>query len=155
YIHGQHTLKVGAQIIRNRKDQNGRTNYDGTANFNTSPNNNTTGYALADVLTGNFSTYTEAGADPVGFYRFSQHALYAQESWRVSRRFNIDIGMRFEHFVPTYAQANNIANFDPSTYNPATAVTITTAGLITPGAGNPYDGLVRAAPGIPSDQSGR
>ena len=36
-------------------------------NFNTSPNSNTTNYALADVLTGNFSTYSEAANDPTGF----------------------------------------------------------------------------------------
>ena len=155
YIHAQHTIKVGFQFIRNRKDQNGRTAYDGSVAFNTSPNNNSTGYALADVLTGNFSTYSEAAADPVGFYRFNQHAAYVQESWRVSRRLNIDVGLRFEHFVPTYTAANNIANFDPHYYNPAQAVTVTTAGLLVANSGNPYNGLVRAAPGIPSDQSGR
>jgi hypothetical protein len=155
YIHGSHTLKAGVQFIRNRKDQNGRTNYDGTVNFNISPNNNTTGYALADVIAGAFSTYTEAAADPVGFYRFNQHAGYIQESWRVSRRLNIDVGLRFEHFVPTYAAANNIANFDPAYYSPAQAVTVTTAGLLVANSGNPYDGLVRASPGVPSDQTGR
>ncbi|HEX9200498.1 MAG TPA: carboxypeptidase regulatory-like domain-containing protein, partial [Acidobacteriaceae bacterium] len=48
-----------------------------------------------------------------------------------------------------------MANFDPSAYNPATAITVTTAGKVTPGTGNPYDGLVRAGDGIPSDQTAR
>jgi hypothetical protein len=155
YIHNRHTVKTGFSFVRNRKDQNGRTNYDGTVNFNTSPNNFTTGSALADVLTGNFSTYTEAAADPVGFFRFNQDAAYLQESWRVSRRLNIDIGFRFEHFVPTYTSANNIVNFNPAAYNPAAAVSVTTTGLIVPNSGNPYNGLVRATPGVPQDQTGR
>ncbi len=46
-------------------------------------------------------------------------------------------------------------NFDPSRYNPAQAVSLTNAGLIVAGSGNPYDGLVRAGSGIPSDQAGR
>jgi hypothetical protein len=155
YIRGRHTLKTGFVFIRNRKDQNGRTNYDGTVNFNTSPNANTTGYALADVLTGNFSTYTEAQADPVGFYRFNQHSLFIQESFRVSRRLNLDIGLRYEHFTPTHAQANNLANFDPYRYDPAKAVVLTTGGLMVPGSGNPFNGLVRPAPGIPEGEAGR
>jgi len=155
FIHNQHTVKVGGSVIRNRKDQNGRTNYDGTVNFNTSPNTNSTGYALADVVTGNFSSYTEAQNDPVGFYRFSQHSAFIQESYRVSRRLNIDVGLRYEHFVPTYTSANNIGNFDPSRYDPSKAVQLTTGGLLIANSGNPYNGLVRAGPGIPTDQTGR
>ncbi len=97
-IRGQHTISAGVMIVRNRKDQNGRTNYDGTVNFNTSPNTNSTGYALADVLTGNFSTYSEAGSDPVGFFRFTQIEGYVEDSWRVSRNFSVTIGVPIQLF---------------------------------------------------------
>src|SRR5262249_36873171 len=106
YIRGQHTIKAGFQYIRNRKDQNGRTNYDGTVAFNTSPNTNTTGFALSDIILGNFSTYSEAAADPMGFYRFNQPAAYVMESWQASRRLSLNVGLGFEHFVPTYTVAN-------------------------------------------------
>ena len=155
WIHKQHTISTGVMIVRNRKDQNSRTAYDGTANFNTSPNTNSTGFALADVLTGNFSTYSEFGSDPVGFFRFTQYEGYGEDSWRVSRNLTLTIGARYSYFVPTYVAANNISNFDPSKYNPAQAVSLTLAGLLVPNSGNPYNGLVRAAPGIPSDQAGR
>jgi len=154
-IHGAHTIATGVQIVRNRKDQNGRTNYDGTVNFNTSPNSNTTGYALADVLTGNFSTYSEAASDPTGFYRFTQDEAFVEDNWRVNRNFTLTVGVRFSHFVPTYTSGNNIANFDPSRYDPSKAVTMTATGLIVANSGNPYNGLVRAGDGIPSDQAGR
>jgi hypothetical protein len=154
YIHNQHTISTGVMIVRNRKDQNSRTAYDGSVAFNTSPNTNTTNYALADVLTGNFSTYNEFGSDPVGFFRFTQYEAYGEDNWRVSRNLTLTIGARYSYFVPTYTSGNNIANFDPSTYNPATAVSLTVPGLIVPGSGNPYDGLVRAG-NIPSDQVGR
>jgi hypothetical protein len=154
-IHGAHTFATGIQIVRNRKDQNGRTNYDGTVNFNTSPNSNTTNYALADVLTGNFSTYSEAANDPTGFYRFTQYEGFGEDNWRVNRKLTLTIGLRYSHFLPTYTSGNNIANFDPSRYNPAQAVTMTTTGLIVPNLGNPYNGLVRAGDSIPSDQVGR
>jgi hypothetical protein len=155
YIHNQHTISAGVMIVRNRKDQNGRTTYDGSVAFNTSPNTNTTNYALADVLTGNFSSYSEAGSDPVGFFRFTQYEGYVEDSWRVSRNVTVNVGLRYSYFVPTYTSANNIVNFDPSRYNPTQAVTLTTSGGIVPGSGNPYNGLVRAGDGIPSDQLGR
>jgi hypothetical protein len=154
-IHGAHTFATGIQIVRNRKDQNGRTNYDGTVNFNTSPNSNTTNYALADALTGNFSTYSEAANDPTGFYRFTQYEGFGEDNWRVNRKLTLTIGLRYSHFLPTYTSGNNIASFDPARYNPAQAVTMTTTGLIVPNSGNPYNGLVRAGDSIPSDQVGR
>src|SRR5439155_4806481 len=156
YIRGQHTVRAGVTIIRNRKDQNGRTAYDGSAVFNTgSPNNNTTGYALADAALGNFQTYSEAGSDPVGFFRFTQYEGFAQDTWKVTRRLSLDVGMRYSYFVPTYTQSNNIVNFDPALYDPAKAVQVTTAGAIVPNSGNPFIGLVRAGDGVPKDQVGR
>ena len=107
------------------------------------------------MLTGNFSTYTEAQADPVAFFRFNQHSLFIQESFRASRRLNIDIGLRYEHFTPTYTVANNVGNFDPGLYDPSKAVQLTTGGIIVANTGNPYNGLVRAGPGVPEDQAGR
>ena len=72
YLHKAHTFNFGFIGVRNRKDQNGRTIYDGSVAFNTSPNTNTSNYALVDAVLGNFSTYSEAGSDPVGFFRFTQ-----------------------------------------------------------------------------------
>ena len=154
-IHNQHTISTGVMIVRNRKDQNSRTAYDGSVSFNTNPNTNTTNYALADVLTGNFSSYSEFGSDPVGFFRFTQYEAYGEDNWRVSRSLTLTFGARYSYFVPTYTSANNIANFDPARYNPAQAVSLTLPGLIVPNSGNPYNGLIRAGDGIPSDQAGR
>jgi hypothetical protein len=156
YIHDVHAVKAGVSYIRNRKDQNGRSVYDGSVAFNTSsPNNNTTGYALADAALGNFQTYTEAGSDPTGFFRFTQLDAYVQDSWRVSSRLSIELGVRYSYFTPIYTQANNIANFVPWMYNPAQAVTVTAGGQIVPGSGNPYNGLVRAGNGVPASDAGR
>uniref|UniRef100_Q01QH6 TonB-dependent receptor n=1 Tax=Solibacter usitatus (strain Ellin6076) TaxID=234267 RepID=Q01QH6_SOLUE len=154
WIKQTHTITTGVMIIRNRKDQNGRTQYDGTVAFNTSPNTNTTNYALSDAAIGNFSTYSEAQSDPVGFYRFTQYEAFVEDAWRVNRSLSLTIGVRFSHFLPTYTSANNISNFDPSRYDPSQAVTVTSAGLIVPNSGNPYNGIIRAGE-IPSDQVGR
>jgi hypothetical protein len=152
---GTHTFKAGFSFVRDRVDQNGRPYYTGNLSFNTSGNPNTTGNALADALTGNFRTYTEASADPVGFFRFSQPMAFVQDSWKVNRKLSLELGLRWEFLQPMYTQANNMANFDQSKFNPAQAVTMTTSGTIVPGSGNPYNGLVRAGDGVPADQQGR
>jgi hypothetical protein len=154
-VRGNHLIKFGGVYIRDRIDQNGRPNYNGSAVFNISNNPNTTGNALADALLGNFQSYTEASADPVGHFRFSQPEAFAQDSWKATRKLSLEFGVRWQGIFPLYAQGNNYGNFDPSYYNAANAITVTTAGKVVPGTGNPYDGLVRTAAPIPSDQISR
>ncbi len=155
WIHSPHIVKAGFVMIRDRVDQNGRPSYTGTLAFNSSGNNNTTGNSLADALLGNFRTYGEASADPMGFFRFSQPGGFIQDSWRVNRKLSVDLGVRWEWLQPWYTQANNMANFVPGLYDPSKAVTVTSAGTIVPGSGNLYNGLIRAGDGIPQAELGR
>jgi Carboxypeptidase regulatory-like domain len=155
WIHSPHIVKAGVAIIRDRVDQNGRPVYTGNLTFNASGNSNTTGSSLADALLGNFRNYTEASADPIGFFRFWQPAAFIQDSWRVSRRLNFEFGLRWEMLQPWYTQANNMANFVPELYDPSKAVTIASNGTVVPGSGNLYNGLIRAGDGIPQGEQGR
>jgi hypothetical protein len=155
WVKNSHILKGGFAYIRDRVDQNGRPADTGSLTFNTTGNSNTTGNALADALLGNFRTYTEASADPTGFFRFSQPGAFVQDNWRVSRTLNLELGLRWERLVPWYTQANNMANFVPALYNPAKAVTIDSAGRVVPGSGNLYNGLIIAGTGVPSSEQGR
>ena len=154
-IRGKHSVKTGFVVIRNRKDQNGRSGYTGNLAFNTNATRST-GNSFADALLGNFRSYSEANDDPIGFFRFNQFEAFATDSWKAARNLSIEFGARFYHFSPTYTQANNLASFDPSRYDPAKAVTILANGNIdlTKG-GNRFNGLVRAADGIPADERGR
>jgi len=151
---GNHLIKAGIVIIRDRVDQNGRPPYPGNISFNTSGNPNTTGNALADALLGNFRTYTEASADPVGFFRFTQPEAFIQDSWKVTSKLSLELGVRYQYMEPMYTMANNMGNFDASLYNPAQAVRVV-SGNVVPGSGNPYNGLIRAGNGVPASQQGR
>ena len=154
---GAHTFKFGFVVIRNRKDQNSRSSYAGNVNFsNTSSNPNTTGNALADALMGNFRSYDESSDDPIGFFRYTQYHAFVDDSWRVTRSLSLELGLRYERHNPTYTQANNWANFDPSLYDPAQAVTVTSKGLIdTTAGGNPLNGMICAGAGVPSSEQFR
>jgi len=155
WIRKQHSMRMGGLVIRNRKDQNGRAAHTGSLSFNASGNPNTTGYALADALLGNFRTYSEGADDPLGFFRFTQYGAYLSDTWRIRRNLSLEMGGRYELANPTYSQQNNLVNFDPALYDPRLAATVLRNGALVAGSGNRYTGLIRAGDGIPEDQGGR
>lgn len=164
YVKGNHNMKFGIAYIRDRVDQNGRSNYTGTVGFNQTPtssncrsaSSNTTCYSMADALLGNFQNYSENSADPMGHFRFNQIEGFVQDQWKATQKLSLEFGVRYQWLQPFYAQGNNMTNFDPSVYNPANAVAVTPGGtLASPGVGNPYNGLVRVGDGVPADQQKR
>jgi hypothetical protein len=156
WVRGNHTLKTGLSVTRNRIDQNARTTYAGQVDFNTGSNTRTSNQAFADALLGNFRTYSEQALDPMGFFRFTQTEAFVADSWKVNRKLSLELGMRYQYGLPIYTQANNMANFDPSLYNPAQAVTILANGNIdTTKGGNRFNGLIRAGDGVPPEELGR
>jgi hypothetical protein len=123
-----HTIKFGGEYARNRKRQNSRTNYDGAINFSTAAGtngSNSTGDPFADALLGNFNSLNQSSAVTVGEFRFNDVELYLQDTWKVTRKLSLVLGMRYTHSTPTYAEGNNITNFDPYTFNPALDPTFT------------------------------
>jgi hypothetical protein len=155
-VRGKHSLKAGVLIIRNRKDQNARSQYSGQVAFSTGGNTKTTGNAFADALLGNFRTYSEASADPIGFFRFKQYDAYVTDSWKLHPKLSLELGARYQYAFPIYTQANNVVNFDPSLYDPSKAVTILANGTIdTTKGGNRFNGLVRPGNGVPEKELGR
>jgi hypothetical protein len=131
---GSHSLKFGAEFARNRKTQNSRTNYDGTINF--SPNAgattgaNSTGAPFADALLGNFNSLGQSSDVTVGQFRFNDFESYFQDTWKVTRKLSLVLGGRYIYTTPTYAQGNNMTNFNPYAFDP-TLVPTFTGGLAT------------------------
>ena len=123
-VRGNHTFKTGGTVTRNRIDQNARTTYAGQSISAPVVTHARSNNAFADALLGNFRTYSEQALDPLGFFRFTQTEAFVADSWRVNRKLSLELGMRYQFGQPIYTQANNLANFDPSRYDPAQAVTI-------------------------------
>jgi hypothetical protein len=164
---GSHTLKFGVLFARNRKDQNSRTDsYDGRIVFAATAAvggiTNSTGDPVADALMGNFQSFTQPSADPVGHFRYDNTEGYVNDSWKVARRLSLEIGLRYQYIGATYVQGNNIGNFDPALYVPGVTLlagaknTFTTVAPGSPGLFNGVliNGLVVPAP-VPADQLAR
>ena len=177
-VKNNHAIKFGGFFARNRKTQNSRTNYDGVITFaNTAgapSTSNSTGDPFADALLGNFASLAQNSAYTLGQFRFNDIEAYVQDTWKVTRKLSLVLGLRYIRTTPTYAQGNNMTNFNPYAFSTGLDPTFTSAGtgsgisLTSPGlcSGSQLDvigtpaltiecnGLQR--PGeVPYDQAGR
>jgi len=124
-----HAIKFGAEFARNRKNQNSRLNYDGNINFSptagATTGANSTGDPFADALLGNFNSLGQNSAVTIGQFRFNDFESYGQDTWKVTRKLSLVLGLRYIRTTPTYAQGNNMTNFNPFAFNPALDPTFT------------------------------
>jgi len=131
-VFGNHSLKTGAYFWRARKNQTAPPQLNGAFNFT----------SLANLVDGNFSSYTEGSNTPQIQARFLQFETYVQDDWTVSRRLTLNMGIRWQFMPPIASWPGNTAFFVPSYYDSTKAATVNpVSGLIT-SAPAPYNGLV-------------
>jgi hypothetical protein len=98
---GTHTLKAGFfyEWIRNSQPANNDSN--GYLQFVPSANPSyTLGNAFADEITGNLSSYTEANFNRLNEISYNTDEGFVQDSWKVSQKLTIELGLRMTHFTP-------------------------------------------------------
>ena len=83
-VRGQHTIRTGMMIIRNRKDQNGRSPYDGSIDVQYQRQSQHHRIRALRRAAGLLQTYTEAANDPMGNYRYTEPAAFVDDYWKVS-----------------------------------------------------------------------
>ncbi len=150
WVKNNHTVKFGFQYNFSKIQQNGRSTYAGNLAFNTNRTNSTT-QVIGDMLLGNFRTYSEFAFDPVGKFRFQQYEGFVADSWKVTQRLSLELGVRYQFGTPFYTRGNNITNFDPALYDPLRAVAISRTGAYSiPAGANRFNGLIRAGDGVPT-----
>ncbi len=162
-----HRFKAGITYQRGGLNQWHRGDpFAGSFAFGTDSNNPLdTGYAYANAFIGVYSTYTEA-TNRIDFRPVTPvFEWYGQDSWKVTRRLTLDVGMRFSWALPATVVNKVAATFVPSLFDPAQAprlftpvkvsgvnrvinpitgavVPNTYSGLQVPGSGNPANGMV-------------
>ena len=80
------------------------------------PNANTTatstGNSFADFLTGRFVSFLQ-GAGEYKNTRYNHWAVFGEDSWKVSPRLVLNLGTRYEPFLPYYDLNNKLAAYRP------------------------------------------
>ena len=114
---GKHQTQIGAQYIRavmhalNTRGVNGNLNFTGQY----STVGGTTGLGYADFVTGQLSAFGQGRP----FYdndKSDYYGLYVQDAWRVAKNLTMNIGLRFEPYLPQrntdgYVEAFSMPNF--------------------------------------------
>ncbi len=141
-IKGKHQTQFGGQYIRaymhaqNTRGVNGNLNF--TGQYSTVGGVASLGYA--DFITGQLNAFGQGRP----FYdndKSDYYGLYVQDAWRVSSHLTVNLGVRFEPYLPQrntdgYVEAFSMSNFlagkigTPPVSNP---VLTPPAGLIFPG----------------------
>jgi hypothetical protein len=154
WVKGSHNFKFGVFYNRDDKAQTGSWGMEGSINFNGGATMaQDTGSGLANLMLGNFSSYTNLSGAVFPWFRFWEFDFYAQDNWKVSKRVTIDYGLRFVHMTPTYTVVRGgtpggegnwtLYSVDLSKYNRSSAPVINT----TTGAVNGYQpGFIEGNP---------
>ena len=173
---GRHTFKAGVSIYRTRMWKgNPGTAYAGNFVFTKDVNNPLdTNYGYANAMAGVFDTYTESQKRTGGDFRESAYEEFAQDSWKVSRRVTLELGVRFTTRLPWHQRQDIMSGFSPTAWNAAQASVLYAPGIgsagvrvavnpktgaqlpavyigaLVPSVGNPADGMIVVGqPGVP------
>jgi hypothetical protein len=123
YLTGKHTLKFGGEYTHIEADSfipdygRGRINFAGgqTAGLTDC----TVGGApascgLEDFFAGNPSSGKVLVGNPNRRMLWTSIAGFAQDDWRLSPKFTLNVGLRYDYSSPIREASNNWANFDPN-----------------------------------------
>ena len=84
----------------------------GTVNFAPSALvTNETNYGLANLLLGNYQTYTQSDGIYYGDFRYMGLEGYVQDTWRPTSRVTLDYGLRVAYLGPTYSTGKFLQNY--------------------------------------------
>jgi len=128
YTMGKHQFRFGGEVRQGRVDEFyfrrslGGFTFDGTqgpwhaycAVNTTAAGCDTNTTALADFLAGDVSTSTIAVGDAERFVRVNGFDFFGQDAWQVTRKLNINYGLRYEYIGPLHSTNKDLAVFIPN-----------------------------------------
>ncbi|HSE97789.1 MAG TPA: hypothetical protein VLD57_05915, partial [Blastocatellia bacterium] len=150
WLRGAHTIKFGADISFERKNENAANPTQGTFTFSSVQTSRTdvsgSGLPFASFLLGRAGSYSEAERDVTNHLRFGRTEFYVQDTWKAKPNLQLDYGLRYQFIRQPYDAEDVLTAFFPELYDPARAPQFanTTGTLFVRGTGDPLNGIVVA-----------
>lgn len=127
-VSGAHDFKFGALVSHNIKNElaqgaNGIAQYCGTATH--------TGNAIAELLFKDLplGCYTEIDHDEASLGRWHDFEFYGNDTFKMSPRVTLTLGLRWSRYSPAYSNNDRISNYIPRLYDGVHPL----SGLVKPG----------------------
>jgi hypothetical protein len=124
-VRGNHTWKAGVFLGWNGKNEdNGPASSErptfSLADSNVAPGGFATGNQLANALIpGNIFKMTENSTNVVNHLRWRDYEFYVGDTWKVTKRFTAELGVRYSLLFTPFQPDNLMTSFVPALYDPA------------------------------------
>jgi Carboxypeptidase regulatory-like domain len=153
---GRHTVKMGVFYEMVNNDQGNFNTPNGVYSFNGGPANNVStgqetgspGNPVGNFVMGNATGYSENSANPRGDMAYKTISYYGDDSWKITRRFNLEYGLRFDHLgrwydrgdsgVPVFLPGNVLSDFGTGKQFPGLSYHAINPAVPKSGAATPF-----------------
>lgn len=120
WVHGQHFIKYGVQVLKNQMDIPSSDSI-GEGAYLFLPDVETATVppyvpipdAFANFLQGQFNLFTQAGGVTTRAWRFSSYNFYFQDELRLAHNFTLTLGLRYELPIPPTDTKNRVVAYRP------------------------------------------
>lgn len=117
WTRGKHSIRLGAELRRDRYNQLGNQFLMGNFNFDALATQNPaaptgTGYGFGDYLLGTIRQSQHGLVPAVAQFRATSQYYYVDDVWKIAPRLTLSLGLRYEYTPPWSDRTQTLMNLD-------------------------------------------